>query len=169
MAYYEAQDRKEEGQRLVWERDVQETWEMEERRRELVGRLTAEVVGSDAQGVKRGEMVEERVEEAEVNDGVVRSKTRTITSVEVSFTFNNNLVPSEKEAQIEEVADIMAWEEDDIILLEEEEEQGAAGGASSIRHLPAPGVQVEIPRFTDMRPRQQAVLTSLVPITKWSL
>ena len=82
-AYCKEQDRteEEEGQQLVWERDVRETWEMEERRRELVGRLTAEVVGSDLQGVSKGEMVEERVEEAELNNGVVRSNTRTTTSV----------------------------------------------------------------------------------------
>ena len=45
-------------------------------------------------------MVEERVEEAEVNDGVVVSKTRTTTSVEVIFTFNNNLEPLEKELRL---------------------------------------------------------------------
>ena len=37
----------------------------------------------------------------------MRSKTGTTTSVEVSFTFNNNLEPSEKEAQMEIVADIV--------------------------------------------------------------
>ena len=35
-------------------------------------------------------------------DGVVRSKTHTTTSFEVSFTFNNNLDPSEKEALMKE-------------------------------------------------------------------
>ena len=34
------------------ERDVWETWDMEERRRELVGRLTVKVVGSDTQGIR---------------------------------------------------------------------------------------------------------------------
>ena len=43
---------------------------------------------------RKGGKVEERVEEAEVNDGVVRRKTHTTTSVEVYFLFNNNLEQS---------------------------------------------------------------------------
>ena len=42
------------------------------------------------------------MEEDEVNYGVVRSKTHTTNNGEVSFTFNNNLDPSEKEALMKE-------------------------------------------------------------------
>ena len=54
-------------------------------------KLTAEIVESDLQGVRKGELVEERMEEVVVNEVVVRSKTHSSTSVEVSFLFNNNL------------------------------------------------------------------------------
>ena len=85
----------------------------------------------------------------------MRSKTGTTTSVEVSFTFNNNLEPSEKEAQMEIVADIVALEEDDIILLEEEKKDVALG-ADRVLHLSALGDQVKEPRFTDVQSHQEA-------------
>ena len=64
-------------------------------------------------------LLEDQEEEEEVVEEW--TETRTNTSIEVSFKFNNNLDPPDREVLMEEVPDIVNWEEGDIVLLEEEE------------------------------------------------
>ena len=76
---------------MVRESEDRASWELEERNRELEGKLTADVLVRNKLGTRGGELVQEKNEEVEFIDGMEMSKTTTTTKVDINFRFNKNL------------------------------------------------------------------------------